>query len=798
MKHVIQLESSELNITFPFFLFFNKEMLILDAGISMQKIAPECINKPLLDVIEIVRPSIIPSTHEALLPICHRLAIIKLTSSEIVLRGQFEFIPRSDHFVFLGSPWFDSTDELDKSGLKFRDFAPHNPLIDLLHVLSAQQIANQELKELLNKVNKQKDDLADSQKQLKRLSESLEESNLRYSYVNKATSEAIWDWDVVRDQMFYGDGYQKLFGYPASKNWESSNFWEDRIHPEDKERVSESMDEFLISKLELWESEYRYLKADGNYAYVSDKSYAIRNDAGVAIRMIGSMQDITVRKEEEEALKILESAISNIHDSVLIASNKPNFPIVYANQAFISVSGYNWDEIKGQNPIFLLGKNVSPKFLHEIRSNMFAGIGFETVVENFKKDQTPYWVEFSISPVLNKKGEITHWIGIQRDITEIKEANDEIIRQKKFNEDILNNIPTDIAVFDPEHRYLFINHHAIKNKDIRHWMIGKNDFEYANYRNISDEFAQKRWKLFDEAVQKRETIKWIDEHKTESRTTYLLRTFYPYFEEDELKYVIGYGVDITERKLIEIRLIDALQSVKKINDELEQFAYVASHDLQEPLRMVTSFLTQLEKKYSEQLEERGREYIHYAVDGAKRMRQIILDLLEYSRIGKVNEPLKEISIGEIVEEVKLLHQKQIQELQANISYTSLPVLKAHRTPIRQLFQNLISNGLKYHHKGKSPEIEITCSSTDEEWRFCISDNGIGIEPIYYEKIFSIFQRLHNREEYSGTGIGLAITKKIVEHMGGKIWVESTLGEGSRFYFTIPFPKTSEASIISLP
>ncbi len=785
MKHVIQLETSELNITFPFFLFFNKEMQILDAGKSMQKIALDCIEKPLLDIIELVRPSITPSTHEELLPICHRLAIIKLRASDITLRGQFEFMASTGHFLFLGSPWFDSAEDLEKSGLKFRDFAPHNPLIDLLHVLSAQQIANQELKELLNKVNKQKNDLAASQNQLQLLSESLEASNLRYSYVNKATSEAIWDWDIERDQMFYGDGYQKLFGYPASTNWEESNLWESRIHSEDKERIEKSMDEFLKSNRELWEAEYRYLKADGNYAFVSDKSYAIRNGSGVAIRMIGSMQDITVRKEEEEALKILESAIANIHDSVLIASNQTDFPIVYANQAFMSISGYNWDEIKGKNPIFLLGKNVNQKILHEIRANMFAGIGFETVVENFKKDQTPYWVEFSISPVFNQKGAITHWIGIQRDITEIKEANDSIIRQKKFNDDILNNIPTDIAVFDPNHRYLFLNQHAIKNEEIRNWMIGKNDFEYAQYRGISDSFAQKRWKLFDEAVDKRETIKWIDEHRTEAQTNYVLRTFYPYFEQDNLKFVIGYGMDITERKVIEIQLSEALQSVKKINDELEQFAYVASHDLQEPLRMVTSFLTQLEKKYGGHLDERGKEYIHYAVDGAKRMRQIILDLLEYSRIGKVTEPMKEIDLNQVVEEVKLLHLEQIQDLNAVIEWSELPVIKAHRTPIRQLFQNLISNGLKYHQKGKAPEVKVKCSLIEGFWTFCISDNGIGIESIYYEKIFSIFQRLHNREEYSGTGIGLAISKKIVEHMGGKIWVESAPGEGSSFYFTLP-------------
>jgi PAS domain S-box-containing protein len=788
MKHFIQLETSELNLTFPFFLFFNKELQILDAGKSMQKIAPDCIDKPLMNLIEFVRPAINPDSFESLLPICHRLSIIKLKSSDILLRGQIEFLPRGDHFLFLGSPWFDSTEELEKSGLKFRDFAPHNPLIDLLHVLSAQQIANQELKELLNKVNKQKNELAASQKQLKELSESLEESNLRYSYVNKATSEAIWDWDIENDEMYYGDGYQKLFGYPVNSNWQETNLWEQRIHPDDKDRIGTSMDNFLTSEKELWEAEYRYLKADGTFAFVSDKSYAIRNQVGKAIRMIGSMQDITIRKKEEESLKILKSAVANIQDSVMISTNAPGFPIVYVNDAYSDMTGLAREEVLGQNPIKLMGAHANPDLIREIRSCIETGTAFETKIQNDRKNGDPYWVQYSISPVFDDKQTCTHWVSIQRDITEIKQANDELIRQKKFNEDILNNIPTDIAVFDPDHRYLFMNHHAVKNEEIRKWMIGKNDFEYSKFRSIPDEFAKKRWNLFEEAVQKRVTVQWIDEHRDETGTRYLMRTFYPYFEKDSLKFVIGYGVDITERKMIEIKLSDALQSVKKINDELEQFAYVASHDLQEPLRMVTSFLTQLEKKYSEQLDERGKEYIHYAVDGAKRMRQIILDLLEYSRIGKVNEPLKEISISDVVEEVKLLHQNQIEELKANIAYTSLPVIKAHRTPIRQLFQNLISNGLKYHQQGNAPEVNIACISKEDEWVFCISDNGIGIEPMYFEKIFSIFQRLHNREEYSGTGIGLAITKKIVEHMGGKIWVESTPGEGSRFYFSLPIDK----------
>jgi light-regulated signal transduction histidine kinase (bacteriophytochrome) len=201
--------------------------------------------------------------------------------------------------------------------------------------------------------------------------------------------------------------------------------------------------------------------------------------------------------------------------------------------------------------------------------------------------------------------------------------------------------------------------------------------------------------------------------------------------------------------------------------------------------MVTSFLSQLDKKYSNSLDEKAKEYIYYAVDGAKRMRQIILDLLEYSRAGKSIEKLKEVDINEVIHEIEILHSRQISELKAQIIKTNLPVINTHKTPIRQVFQNLISNGLKYHKTGIPPEITIACYLEKSNWHFVVSDNGIGIEQAYHDKVFIIFQRLHSKEEYSGTGIGLAITKKIIESIGGSIWLKSEKNMGCEFHFTVP-------------
>lgn len=246
--------------------------------------------------------------------------------------------------------------------------------------------------------------------------------------------------------------------------------------------------------------------------------------------------------------------------------------------------------------------------------------------------------------------------------------------------------------------------------------------------------------------------------------------------------------DVTERKTQEEKLKKINRELALSNSELEQFAFVASHDLQEPLRMITSFLAQIEKKYQDILDEKGKKYIYFARDGAKRMRHIILDLLEFSRVGRSDEDKENVDVGSLLEEIMTLNHKVIKEKGALIKWDegNFPVVYTFKSPLRLVFQNLIGNGLKYQNDGTVPRINITFDESDEtEWHFIVSDNGIGIEREYFEKIFVIFQRLHYKNEFSGTGVGLAICKKIIENLGGKIWVVSEFGKGSDFHFSLP-------------
>ena len=255
--------------------------------------------------------------------------------------------------------------------------------------------------------------------------------------------------------------------------------------------------------------------------------------------------------------------------------------------------------------------------------------------------------------------------------------------------------------------------------------------------------------------------------------------------------MVGAMTDLTRQKKLEKELSQLNESLKnhtkeleRSNEELEQFAFITSHDLQEPLRMITSFMDQLKRKYSDKLDEKALQYIHFATDGARRMKQIILDLLLYSRANRPSEQLEEVDLNEIVSEYNQLRRKLIAEKNASITLDALPVLETYRAPITQVIHCLLDNALRYVKENVPPRIEIHAQEKESVWEFAVKDNGIGIDKRFYDKIFIIFQRLHNRKQHDGTGIGLSIAKRSVEFLGGEIWLESTVGEGSTFHFTI--------------
>jgi light-regulated signal transduction histidine kinase (bacteriophytochrome) len=312
--------------------------------------------------------------------------------------------------------------------------------------------------------------------------------------------------------------------------------------------------------------------------------------------------------------------------------------------------------------------------------------------------------------------------------------------------------------------------------------IGAGNLDYRIEATARDEIGQLA-AAFDDMTAKlkqaegelrkhREHLEELVEELVEERAAELKRT------NEELE------AEIVERKRAEEQLKRTMADLERSNRELEQFAYVASHDLQEPLRMVSSYTQLLARRYQDQLDQDAHDFITYAVEGAERMQRLINDLLTYSRVGTRGKPFGKTDCQRALQDTLANLQTAIEETHATVTHDPLPIVLADEPQLVQVLQNLVSNAIKFHAEAP-PRVHIGAQRQDGEWVFSVSDNGIGIDPQYHERIFVIFQRLHSGDEYPGTGIGLALCKRIVERHGGRIWVESDLGEGATFCFTIP-------------
>jgi light-regulated signal transduction histidine kinase (bacteriophytochrome) len=264
----------------------------------------------------------------------------------------------------------------------------------------------------------------------------------------------------------------------------------------------------------------------------------------------------------------------------------------------------------------------------------------------------------------------------------------------------------------------------------------------------------------------------------------LLRNVLP-IKDDEGNIIYGMIIilEITDLKMAQNELEEKASNLKRSNEELERFAYVASHDLQGPLRTITSYLQLLEQRYFDSLGSDAKDFISFSVSGAKRMQQLITDLLNYSRLNSVPRPYQNVNLNELIFVVTKNLESTIQAKGAIIEYSNLPVIFAEQYQLTQMLQNLIDNSMKFV-KDRAPYIKINCTENADFWQISVSDNGIGIPPEFKEKIFLIFQRLHTENEYPGTGIGLAICKKVADLHDGQIWFESEEGVGTTFFVTI--------------
>jgi PAS domain S-box-containing protein len=365
-----------------------------------------------------------------------------------------------------------------------------------------------------------------------------------------------------------------------------------------------------------------------------------------------------------------------------------------------------------------------------------------------------------------------------------KQAEASLFRERAFMRQVIDATPGFVFVKDWDGRFL------LGNKGIaRHYGTGTSAIEGRTVADFNSNPQEvERFIRDDREVMRSRELKLIAEEPVTSadgRKGWYTTIKVPLLEPDgTCTKILGVSTEITDRRQAEQRLKETADELARSNKDLEEFAYVASHDLQEPVRMVQSFMQLLAERYGGQLDETAREYIAFAVDGADRLHQLILALLDYSRVGS-RAALLPLDLNASLDLALNNLGPLIRETGTEIQREPLPTVRGDETQLTQLLQNLICNAMKYHRPGVTPAINIGVRRQDAERVIWVRDNGIGIPEEHFERIFQMFQRLHTSQEYPGTGIGLAICKKIVERHGGRIWVESDPGRGSTFFFTLP-------------
>lgn len=590
--------------------------------------------------------------------------------------------------------------------------------------------------------------------------------------------------------IYISPSIEKVLGYTVEESLHLDLF--SATHPDDSVKVMAAWAEmYQRPGVPILGEISRIRHKDGNWRWIEGILINMLDEPGIK-GIVNNFRDVTTRvlaeQEKEFERRDKEALISNTDD--MIWSVGEDFRLIAGNKAFIESMRIATGIILVPGNNLLMDKFFDRRFI-EFWTNIYTrglkGEAFkeEIYITGILGVQSG-WREISINPIQTEKG----IIGIacySRDITEQKQLQESLIESEEKFRAAFQYSAIGMAILGLDGRYIAANEsfcsiigydsEELKNltyRDITHPDDLENDLALQSELMNGEKEAYQTEKRY---LHKNKHVVWV------LLAIALVRHKYG----EPLHFVLQIN-DITQRKRDERHLIALNQSLNQraeqlaaTNAELEQFAYIASHDLQEPLRMITGFLTQLDKKYKEQLDDRARQYINFAVDGANRMRTIILDLLEYSKIGRKEYELDWVNMNDIVQDVV---QKNIWQEGVQIEWDDLPSVYGAKLPLYQVMQNLISNAIKYRKADEMPRITIAATDNHKYWQFSVTDNGIGIEKQFFEKIFVLFQRLHHKEEYSGTGIGLAICKKIIDNHNGRIWVESEYGKGSTFHFII--------------
>lgn len=651
--------------------------------------------------------------------------------------------------------------------------------------------------------------------------DELEQSRNQFKIILEGVAEGITVLGPDLKYVYVNPMAAELLGYPtpdALMHALNTNAFENKIQIEKEDGQPFTPEDFptllALTKGESAQSIIRVKYPEHSVdKWMLLKSSPMIDDKGKVELVINIVRDITDRRDYENTLRSqrerLRVTLESIADGVIATDSQG--VIEYINPVAQTLTGVDSQQAVNQplSEVFqLVDQTTREKIAQPLKRVLEDQAPLSTAEQFLSLRTSPdmhLLVEYVATPIMGERNQVLGAVLVFRDVTRRRQIEQErasltlmIEGQSQRLKNILMNVPGIIwegsGQPNGSQKIDFVNAYAEKmlgytpeewmnTPDFWLKMIHPDDTPAAIEQASAIYQSGQPGVMQFRCVAKDQRVVWV-----ESYTTIITDA------KGNPVGACGAMMDISDRKQSQQALEQSALELRRSNEELQQFAYVASHDLQEPLRMVTSYLQLVEHRYKDKLDSDAGEFIAFAVDGASRMKSLINDLLAYSRV-QTRQQLALFDMQTVLDRVVNNLQVTIEETGAVITYDPLPKLTGDENQFVQLFQNLIGNAIKFRGE-HAPQIHIGVTKNKREWELCVRDNGIGIDKPYLERIFIIFQRLHGQGKYPGTGIGLAICKKVVERHGGRIWVDSQPGEGSIFYFTIPKQPGKEAAYAS--
>ena len=608
--------------------------------------------------------------------------------------------------------------------------------------------------------------------------QALEQSQKQLDRVLKGSNDGWWDWDMGNDTIVYSPRWWNMLGYAENELPAGPTLWRQLLHPDDEAKVNAALDRASTNDQQKFEIIFRLKHRDGHYISVLSRGSIWRDSQGRMIRLSGSNSDITARVLLERALSKSETLYRGIFENVsdglfLVQVEGPRqFRYLRTNRAYQAGLRLTPETLAGQTPEALFPPEQAATLINHYADCVASNtpLTYEETLPLAQESRT--WLT-SLTPLRDEQGAITTLIGISHDVTETRRQADVIRASREQLFSYFTFAPLGIYITDMQGRYKVVNPMACQQSGYSAEDLGA--MSITDY--LPPQSLEQGQALFESTLREGYGHAEIQlQRKDGSLFWAMLAT--GVLPEDR---IIGFVEDISDRKAME-------EELHRSNAELEQFAYVVSHDLRQPLRMVNSYLQLLERRLGDTLTEDAREFLDFARNGAMRMDTMLVGLLTYSRIGRLGQPMATVQSRNALEDALAFLRPQIDDCGAKIEILGeWPPVWASADELVRLFQNLIGNALKYRRAGASPTICLTVAPAEGGlWRFSVRDDGIGIPPDQTNRLFKVFQRLHTQAAYEGTGIGLAICRKIAERHGGEIWVDSAGDDaGSTFHVTLP-------------